>query len=229
LTALPEPYDFWQGVCPSYVRRKRAVDGATPAAPNCSLATIKQVTQTLIERSKVMKRVRVLFTFGFLLMAGSVTALAQSVQTDYDRSFDLSRLKSYAFYQQERKPGEPLAASPLNDRRIRNALDSQLRAHGFSDSMGGRPDFLVAYFVTTQKGVNIEDNRFGPWLRRGTINVNQVTEGTLVVVFVDSTTKQEVWRGVASGEIDQKGLDKDVNKGVAKLVEKFLKDQAGKK
>jgi hypothetical protein len=160
-------------------------------------------------------------------MACAIAAQAQSVQTDYDRSFNLAKLKTYGFYQQEREPGDPLAASPLNDRRIHNALDSHLKANGFAAS--GQPDFLIGYFVTTRKGLNIQDNRFGILQRMGSINVSQVTEGTIVVVFVDSTTRQEVWRGLVSGEINAKDLDKDVNKGIAKLVEKFLKDRAGKK
>ena len=176
-----------------------------------------------------MKSLRVLFGFGLLLMMSAIAARAQSVQTDYDRSFNLAGLKTYDFYQQVRKPGDPLAASPLNDRRIHSALDTQLKAKGFANSASGQPDFFIAYYVTTQKGLDIQDNRFGFWQRRGSINVNQVTEGTIVVVFVDSATKQEVWRGTISGTIDPKDFDKDVNKGVAKLVEKFLKDQAGRK
>ncbi|HEX5732091.1 MAG TPA: DUF4136 domain-containing protein [Blastocatellia bacterium] len=174
-----------------------------------------------------MKRIRTLFSCSLLLMACAIAAQAQSVQTDYDRSYNLARLKSYGFYQQEREPGDPLAASPLNDRRIHNALDSQLKANGFAAS--AQPDFLIGYFVTTRKGLNIQDNRFGILQRMGSVNVNQVTEGTIVVVFVDSATRQEVWRGLVSGTIDPKDLDKDVNKGIAKLVEKFLKDRAGKK
>ena len=174
-----------------------------------------------------MKRIRTLLGCGFLLMACAVAAEAQSVQTDYDRSYNLAGLKTYGFYQQGREPGDPLAASPLNDRRIHNALDSHLKANGFAASL--QPDFLIGYFVTTRKGLNIQDNRFGILQRMGSINVNQVTEGTIVVVFLDGATRQEVWRGLASGEINSKDLEKDVNKGVAKLVEKFLKDRAGRK
>ena len=174
-----------------------------------------------------MRTLRVAFSCGLFLMISSVAAMAQSTQTDYDHSFNLARLKTYEFYQQARKPGDPLAASPLNDRRIHNALDSQLKAHGFGNS--AQPDFLIAYYVTTQKGLDIRDNRMGILQRMGSINVNQVLEGTIVVVFVDSATKQEVWRGLVSGEINSKDLDKDVNKGVAKLVQKFIKDQGGKK
>lgn len=176
-----------------------------------------------------MTTVRVLFGSALLLLMSSIAAMAQSIQTDYDHSFNLARLKTYAFYQQERKPGDPLAASPMNDRRIHNAIDSQLRANGFGSNENGQPDFLIAYFVTTRKGLDIRDNRFGLLQRMGSVNVNQVTEGSIVVVFIDTATKQEVWRGFVSGTIDPKDLDKDVNKGVARLVQKFVKDQAGKK
>jgi hypothetical protein len=176
-----------------------------------------------------MKAFRVLFVSGLFLTLSSVAVMAQSVQTDYDHSFNLARLKTYDFHQQTRKPGDPLAASPMNDRRIHNALASQLRAQGFASSTTMQPDFLIAYFVTTRKGLDIRDNRFGILQRMGSVNVNQVTEGSIVVVFIDNATNQEVWRGYVSGTIDPKDLDKDVNKGIAKLVQRFVKDQAGKK
>ena len=177
-----------------------------------------------------MKTLRVVITCGILLMLQSMTARAQSVQTDYDRSFNLARLKTYGFLELPRKPGDPLAESPLNDRRIHNALDSDLQANGFSPS--GQPDFLIAYYVTTKQGVDIQDNRYGigpwGWDRWGNINVKQVTEGTLVVMFIDRATRQEVWRGMASGTIKQKSMEKEVNKSVTKLVERFVRDQARK-
>ncbi|HLO00527.1 MAG TPA: DUF4136 domain-containing protein [Pyrinomonadaceae bacterium] len=174
-----------------------------------------------------MKKLCTLVNWSVLLLLCAAGTLAQNVQTDYDHNFNLARLRTYGFYEQERKPGEPLAASPINDRRIHDALDSQLTTNGLTASQ--QPDFWIAYFVTTRKALDIQDNRFGVLQRRGSINVAEVTEGTLVVIFVDSATKQEVWRGYASGTINPKDLDKDVNKSVAKLIQKFKKNQAGKK
>lgn len=174
-----------------------------------------------------MKRFRIFFTCGLLVLFCAAGALAQSVQSDYDRNYNLAKLSTYGFYEQERGPEDPLAASPINNRRIHDALDSQLKANGFTPN--AQPDFFIAYFVKTKKGLDIQDNRFGLLARRGSINVEQVTEGTLIVIFVDSATKQEVWRGFASGTITPKNLEKDVNKAVAKLVQTFKKNQAGKK
>ena len=175
-----------------------------------------------------MRAVRTLITSSLFLLVCAVGALAQTVQTDYDHNFNLSKLKTYTFAQQVRRPGDPLAASPINDRRIHDALDSQLRANGMAD--GSQPDFVISYFVTTRKNFDIQDNRLGFFQRMGgSINVNQITEGTIVVVFVDSASNQEVWRGYVSGTINPKDLYKDVNKGITKLVQKFKKNQEGKK
>ena len=174
-----------------------------------------------------MKSIRNLITCGVLMLLSAGAGLAQNVQTDYDHNFNLAKFRTFGFYPQTRRPGDPLRANTMNDRRIHDALDSQLRTNGFTSSE--QPDFWVTYHVTAKQGLDIQDNRFGPLLRRGNVSVNEVTEGTLVVIFVDAASKQEVWRGYASGTINPKDLDKDVNKAVTKLIEKFKKNQAGQK
>ncbi|HKV33032.1 MAG TPA: DUF4136 domain-containing protein [Pyrinomonadaceae bacterium] len=173
-----------------------------------------------------MRVVRNLFGWSVLIFICAAGTMAQSVQTDYDHTFNLAKLRTYSFVNQERGPRDPLAASPINDRRIHDNLNTQLQANGLSES--GQPDFLISYFVSTRTGLDIQDNRYGWFQRRGSINVDQVTEGTLVVVFVDNATKQEVWRGYATGTLDPKKLNEDVTKAVTKLVQKFKKNQAGK-
>ena len=173
-----------------------------------------------------MKVFRNLFGCSVLLLLGFTAAMAQSVQTDYDHTFPLAKLRTFSFIQQQRGPRDPLAASPINDRRIHDALNSQLQANGFSES--AQPDFLIGYIVSTKRGLEIQDNRYGWFQRRGNVDVEQVTEGTLIVVFLDAKTQQEVWRGYATGTINPKNLNNDVNKAVTKLVQKFKKNQAGK-
>jgi hypothetical protein len=173
-----------------------------------------------------MKLVLNLLACGLLLMLSGPAAMSQSIQTDYDHTFPLAKLRTFSFIQQQRGPRDPLAASPINDRRIHDALSTQLQANGFSESAPA--DFLIGYIVTTKSGLDIQDNRYGWFQRRGTIDVEQVTEGTLIVVFLDAKTQQEVWRGYATGTINPKNLNDDVNKAVTKLVQKFKKNQAGK-
>ena len=175
-----------------------------------------------------MKAFRISLYSALLTIAFSAVATAQNVQTDFDRSFNLAGLKTFAFSEQNRKPGDPLAASPINDRRIHDVLEAQLKLHGFAGA-NGKADFNITYFATTRAGLDIQDNRMGVFYRSGGLNVSQVTEGTLVVIFTDAVTQQEVWRGFLTGVVTPKDLDKDLNKGIAKLVEKFVKNQAGKK
>jgi hypothetical protein len=174
----------------------------------------------------IMKLVRNLLGCGLLLLVSVTAAMAQSVQTDYDHTYPLAKLRTFGFVQQQRGAQDPLAASPINDRRIHDALSTQLQANGFSEN--GQPDFLIGYLVSTRAALDIQDNRYGWFQRRGTVDVEQKTEGTLIVVFIDAKTQQEVWRGYATATINPKNLNDDVNKAVTKLVQKFKKNQVGK-
>jgi hypothetical protein len=155
-------------------------------------------------------------------------ARAQSVQSDFDRAFDFSKLKSFAFAQQQRGPNDPLAANELNDRRIRTALDEQLVARGYTRDSSG-PDFLVAYHAATRARTSLDAWGYGPgrW-RGGRVDVNQYTEGTLIVDMVDPGSKQLVWRGTATGTIQLKDVDKKIREAAKKLTERFVKDSKPK-
>ena len=93
-------------------------------------------------------------------------------------------------------------------------------------SESAQPDFLIGYIVSTKRTLEIQDSRYGWFQHRGNVDLEQVTEGTLIVVFLDAKNQQEVWRGYATGTINQKNLNNDVNKTVTKLVQKFKKNQA---
>lgn len=154
-----------------------------------------------------------------------VSTPAQSIQTDYDRSYDFSGLKAYDFAEQVRRPNDPLAVNPMNDRRVQAALDSQLVAQGYTRDRSGKQDFFVAYHAATQNRVDVQEWGYGPGrLRSRRIDVNQYTQGTLIVDVVDAASKQLVWRGSATGTIEPKEADKKIKKAVAKLMEQFAKD-----
>lgn len=163
------------------------------------------------------------------LSAAAGGARAQSVQSDFDRAFDFSKLKTFAFAPQQRGPNDPLAANPLNDRRIRTALDSQLVAHGYTQDSTGASDFLVAYHAATRARTSLDAWGYGPgrW-RGGRVDVNQYTEGTLIVDMVDPASKQLLWRGTATGTIQLKDVDKKIREAAKKLTERFVKDGRSK-
>jgi hypothetical protein len=80
--------------------------------------------------------------------------------------------------------------------------------------------------VTTKNKLNVQDFGYGPprWFGSRNISLNQISEGTLMVDFIDTNTNQVVWRGRATGTLEMKGVDKKISKSVEKLVKQFMKD-----
>ena len=62
---------------------------------------------------------KVIGVLGILLGLLVVSASAQTVQSDFDRSFRFSNLKTFSFAVQRRAAADPLANDTLNDGRIR--------------------------------------------------------------------------------------------------------------
>jgi len=75
-----------------------------------------------------MRTMRVMSILGLVLGLLAGSAAAQSVQSDFDRTFQFSNLKTFSFAVQRRGATDPLAADSLNDGRIRTGLESQLIA-----------------------------------------------------------------------------------------------------
>ena len=176
-----------------------------------------------------MKAMRVVNILGLVLGLLVGSAAAQSVQSDFDRTFQFSNLKTFSFAVQRRGATDPLAADSLNDGRIRTGLESQLIANGFRMETD-KADFVIAYYVTTKNKLSVQDFGYGPprWFGGRDIRVNQDTEGTLMVDFIDARTNQVVWRGRAIGTLDMKGVDKKISKSTEKLVKQFVKDTTKK-
>lgn len=171
-----------------------------------------------------MRIVRTLSVLALVLCAFAAPASAQSVQSDFDRSYDFSKLKTFNFA--AHRFGDNLAHDPLNDGRIRHALESKLMASGYGMEELGAPDFAVAYYVTSRNKFSVQDYGYGPprWFGRRDIRVDEYTEGTLTVDLIDTKTRQLVWRGRVSGTVELKGSDKKVDKAAEKIVKQLLKD-----
>lgn len=164
----------------------------------------------------------------FLVMVGA--AFAQQVKTDFDHQANFSQYKTYSW--QEIKP-----ANSLWDSRIKNAVDAQLEARGWSQVDSGG-DVAVVAVKTTQTQRTLQtfyDGFGGGWRWRGFGGMGQSTTteqdykvGTLVVDLYDAKTKQLIWRGSAQDTLSDKAAnnEKKLDKGVAKMFKKFPPDSA---
>ena len=176
-----------------------------------------------------MKAMRVVSLLGLVLGLLVGSAAAQSVQSDFDRTFQFSNLKTFSFAVQRRGATDPLSTDSLNDGRIRTGLESQLIANGFHMETE-KADFVIAYYVKSKTKLSVRDYGYGPprWFGGRDLRVNQDTEGTLMVDFIDARTNQVIWRGRAVGTLDLKGVDKKISKSTEKLVKQFVKDTTKK-
>ena len=76
-----------------------------------------------------MRIVRTLSVLALFLCACAATATAQSVQSDFDRSYDFSKMKTFDFAPQ--RFDDALAKDSLNNGRIRHAIESKLMTVGY--------------------------------------------------------------------------------------------------
>src|ERR1700688_4216277 len=164
-------------------------------------------------------------TLFFVAMVG--TAFAQHVKTDFDHQANFSQYKTYSW--QEISP-----ANSLWDARIKNAVDAQLAAKGWTQVDNGGDVSIVAIKTSqTQRSLQTFYDGMGGgwgWRRFGgggfgesTTTEQDYKEGTLVVDGYDAKPKQVIWGGSAEDTVSNKAEknEKNLNKGVAKMFKKF--------
>jgi Domain of unknown function (DUF4136) len=158
-------------------------------------------------------------------------ALAASVQSDYDKSFDFSKFHTFAFKDQHRRPSDLLRTDNLTARRMQDATAENLIRHGFQEATTGQPDFLIAFYRVSKERMEIYDLDYRlpwGWRWRGLwgpdIETHYFVEGTMVVDVIDSQTNNLVWRGYSTDTVNIKKLDKQIDSGIEKLINEFAKD-----
>jgi hypothetical protein len=171
---------------------------------------------------KVARHTAMCMALSLGLLASS---FAQRVQTDFDHQANFAQYKTYSW--QKITP-----ANSLWDSRIKNAVEAQLAAKGWThvDENG---DVAIVAMKTTQTERTLEtfyDGFGGGWRWRGfggfgdtTTTEHDYKEGTLVVDLYDAKTKQLIWRGSVEDMISDKAEknEKNLDKGVATMFKNF--------
>jgi len=163
---------------------------------------------------------------------------AQEVRTNYLAGTDFSKYRTYAWA--EEVQGMPAIAGvpdQILDTQVKQAVDSQMAARGFTRIAEGKPDLLLSYqlLIDKEKQLNgVGDNLgnwgggWGPWGGGlGTFSANTSSNyiGTFVVGMYDPAAKKLVWIGGAQHAIEpSKKPEKNqerLNKGAQKLLKDF--------
>jgi len=161
-----------------------------------------------------------------LLCLGILTSCTSvKVVSDYDTKVDFSTYKTFAFY---KKGIDKASVSDLDKKRIMRAIENELIEKGFTKSEN--PDLLISIFTKSREQVNVTDNNLGygfgwgynPWFFGSTnLNINQYTEGTLFIDFIDKNKNELIWQGIGSGAMKLSNIDKKeerINEFVNKII-----------
>ena len=160
----------------------------------------------------------------FCALAACNTSPHVTVKTDYDHAAAFGKYHTYAIDMASTRLGPTGAAA------LQSSLRSSLAARGLKES-GRNADLYIVPIVFTREQLNVIPARgftayssaYGPYGRGHwamNADVQQYTEGSLVIDFVDSKTHKLVFRGlgqaaVGSTERNAAAVQEAVNKIVA--------------
>jgi len=158
-----------------------------------------------------------------VLVLGAGIVLAQDIKTNFVPGTDFSKFKTYKWVAIEgaEKPDE------IVDSQIKQAIDAQMTAKGFTKATGDAADLFVGYQVAIQQ--ERQWNAYGGGGLRwgggmGTATSSTIQIGTLVLDIYDAAAKKLLWKGDATKTLNP---SKDANKNQERLnqaMAKLLKD-----
>ena len=167
-------------------------------------------------------------SFSLAIAFLAATALLAEVKTDYDRTVDFGRYKTYSW-------GKVHTQNPLWGDRIRAAVASALQAKGWTEvESGGDVSIMAMEMTEDHRTLNTYYDNFGGgwgWRRWGggfgdgfsTTTEETYKVGTLVVDLFDTNTKKLIWHGSASDTLSDKSDKniKELNSDVQKMFDHF--------
>ncbi len=189
-----------------------------------------------------MKVFRVMVA-GALVLSAITAAFGMSVKSDYQKDYDFSRLRTFAF-KTDRASNDPLSTNTIEAQRIQDALAAQLEAAGFTQATQD-PDFIVAFYATTKQKTSVQSTGFGGfgygrgfgwgygipgagrwrWGFGPDIWTTNYTQGCVMTDVIDPKANELVWRGVVTDTVSGVGQsEKQANQAAKDLIKNFLKD-----
>jgi hypothetical protein len=159
------------------------------------------------------------------LLGGCASTL--TARSDYDRGHDFSGYRSFAWIAADpivSPPGETPQVSPLNRRRIVEAIEAALVRKGYTRTADpGGADFVVSYTVGARDRISVDAwpapyRTWGRWrwpYAGRDVDVRTYTEGTLAIDVFDGRTREPVWHGWTTKRI----TEQDVANAAARIRE----------
>lgn len=172
---------------------------------------------------KLFKNIIFMMLISGLFMACSTTV---KVTTDYDKSTDFSKYKTYNFI-------EEVANIPMNDlnkKRLIASIEKELATKGLVVS--DDPDLMVDIQLNTrtEQSATTHSSYYGGYGRRrygygggfGTshTSIDTYVVGTIFINLVDNKENVLVWQGIGDGTVDfdAKNREAMMEKNIAKIM-----------
>ncbi len=177
-----------------------------------------------------------------LLVVGVSGCASMQVSWDYDANADFSGLHSYAWLPApELKSGDPkVKYDSLLESQVKRAVEEQLAQKRFERNEEA-PDFLITYHAAVDDKVSVtylnDLHGYGPSWSSGyhyrrhvggytttgrEVLVSEYQMGTLIIDIVRADSKQLIWRGSASDEIQPGNSPEVREKRIREAVQKIL-------
>jgi hypothetical protein len=171
------------------------------------------------------------------VLLAAICALAAcstvTVTTNYDRSASFGKYKTYALA--PAKQGQAL--SPTSEATLREALRTELAVRGIAEARSGKPDLAIVRHVFLQDKVSVQQytdwgygyggawpygyGTYGMWsgAPRTYVDVQNYTEGTMILDVVDTRTRKLVFRGTAEAVVGGPASNAEkIREAVRKMV-----------
>jgi hypothetical protein len=159
-----------------------------------------------------------------IMMLAAGSALAQTVRTDYLKGTQFNNYQTFMWIK------EPMAANPLNNKRIVDGVNTALTKKGLK-LVTSDADLGLAAHTATDKEQSMHtfyDGFGGDWRWRdsfgsATTTVSTYTVGTLVIDIFDARSKEAVWRGTAMKTLSDnpQKVGESINKAIEKMFRAF--------
>jgi len=172
-----------------------------------------------------MKKHSLLLLVGFLV---GCSAPLYDESSDYDQQTDFAKYKTFNWIP---TPSAP-EANKFVVQRVQNAVKREMAAKGVTMATTS-PDLLIAQHLGKTGKVEVINHgyRYGGYGgygryggRYGGVSTYEYEEGSLILDFVDATSKELVWRGSIKAEVQYVNSTEEREKLINTAVGKILKD-----
>jgi len=155
-------------------------------------------------------------------LVACLAATAQDVRHNSMPGTDFSKYHTYKWVPIE-GGSHP---NQIMDAEIKQSVDAQMAAKGFSKTDDDKADLYVGYQIAVdqEKQWNAWGTGRGFGGGMGSATQSTINVGTLVLDMYDPTSKQLVWTGQATKTMDPSSNQEKNQKNLNKAMQKLLKD-----